>query len=152
MMNKFLLGMTMVLTTSALQAGRVADNCGCGLGRMALGEETGLLSHVAATFLNVLSGNQTFGVTSGTLDCEQAVSLVSVREVETFVAGNMDHIAIEASVGEGSYLSALADLLKIEDASKREQFFLAMQINFEQIFPGAEVSAADVTRSIVKLI
>jgi hypothetical protein len=64
----------------------------------------------------------------------------------------MDHIAIEASVGEGSYLSALADLLKIEDAAKRQEFFLSMQLNFDRIFPSAEISASDVTRSIVKLI
>lgn len=151
-MKKFLIGLTMILTATSLHAGKVRDNCGCGLGTMALGEETGLLSHIAATFLNGLSGNQTFGISSGTLNCDQATNLVSVREVETFVADNMDHIAIEASVGEGAYLSALADLLKLEDSAKRDEFFLAMQINFEQIFPGAETSAADVTRSIVKLI
>lgn len=151
-MKKFVIGLSMILTAVSLQAQTVRDNCGCGLGTMALGDETGLVSHLAATFLNGISGNQTFGISSGTLECEQAVKLVTVREVESFVAGNMDHIAIEASVGEGSYLSALADLLKIEDAVKREEFFLSLQLNFERIFPSAEVSAAEVTRSIVKLI
>jgi len=152
MKNKLLLIVSVLLASFTLNAQTVRDNCGCGLGRMALGDETGLVSHLAATFLNGISGNQTFGISSGTLDCEQATKLVSVREVESFIAGNMDHIAIEASVGEGSYLSALADLLKIEDAAKRQEFFLSMQLNFDRIFPSAEISASDVTRSIVKLI
>lgn len=151
-MKKWTMLMMSGLLAGSLQAGTVRENCGCGLGTMALGDETGLLSHLAATFLNGISGNQTFGISSGTLDCEQAVTLVTVREVEAFIAGNMDHIAIEASVGEGAYLSALADLLKIEDAQKREQFFLSMQLNFDRVFATADVTAAEVTRSIVRLI
>lgn len=137
------------LSGSLAFGGKVKDNCGCGFGSMALGEETGLLSHIAATFLNGISGNQTFGISSGTLNCEQAEELVSVQEVETFVADNMDHIATEAAVGEGAYLSALADLLQVED---RTAFYTAMQLNFDNIFTGADVHAGDVTRSIVKLI
>lgn len=145
--------MTLIVAASAsiLTAGTVRDNCGCGLGTMALGDETGLLSHLAATFLNGISGNQTFGISSGTLECDQATQLVSIREVETFVASNMDHIAIEASMGEGAYLSALADLLQIEEAN-RENFFLSMQVNFNSIFAAENVTASHGTSSIVKLI
>lgn len=132
-------------------AGKVKDNCGCGFGTMALGEETGLLSHLAATFLNGISGNQTFGISSGTLNCEKANTLTSIQDVEIFVADNMDHIATEAAVGEGAYLNALADLLQIEKA-RRPQFYTAMQLNFDRIFTGADVHADEVTRSIVKLI
>ncbi len=142
---------TSILAGSQALAGQVKDNCGCGFGTMALGEETGLLSHIAATFLNGLSGNQTFGISSGTLGCEQADKLVSVQEVEVFVADNMDHLATEAAVGEGAYLSALADLLKIETA-EREAFYTNLQLNFDQVFPGPDAQASDVTRSIVKLI
>jgi len=137
--------------TAHVSAGTVRDNCGCGLGTMALGDETGLLSHLAATFLNGISGNQTFGISSGTLECEQATQFVSVREVEVFVADNMDHIATEAAMGEGAYLSALADLLQISEED-RMTFFTAMQLNFDRIFVNADVRAEDVTRSIVKLI
>lgn len=150
-MKKMMMTLIIAATAGTLSAQTVRENCGCGLGTMALGDETGLISHLAATFLNGISGNQTFGISSGTLGCEQAIKLVSVQEVEIFVADNMDHIAIEAANGEGAYLSALADLLKI-DADKRDMFFLSMQINFSRIFPSAEVTAADVTRSIVQLI
>lgn len=153
MKNKlaFLLIAGLGLAGTQLFAGQVKDNCGCGFGSMALGEETGLLSHLAATFLNGISGNQTFGISSGTLNCEQAKQLVSVKEVEVFVADNMDHIATEAAVGEGAYLSALADLLDIQETD-RVQFYTAMQLNFDKIFPSADVHAGEVTQSIVKLI
>jgi hypothetical protein len=139
------------LTGTSLMAGKVKDNCGCGFGSMALGEETGLLSHIAATFLNAISGNQTFGISSGTLNCEQAAGMVSVREVEVFVADNMDHIITEAAVGEGAYLSALADLLQVKEGD-RARFYTSMQVNFDRIFTGPDARAEDVTQSIVKMI
>lgn len=132
-------------------AGTVRENCGCGLGSMALGDETGLVSHVVGATLNGLSGNQTFGVSSGTLNCDQFEGFVSIQEVETFVADNMDHIATEAAVGEGAYLSALADLLQVNEA-ERADFYANLQVNFDKIFTGADVHASQVTRSIVKLI
>ncbi|MCC5846087.1 MAG: DUF3015 family protein [Verrucomicrobia bacterium] len=150
-MKKTLITLLVAASASVLTAGTVRDNCGCGIGTMALGDETGLLSHLAATFLNNISGNQTFGISSGTLECEQATAMVSVKEVETFIANNMDHIVIEASMGEGAYLSALADLLQIEEAN-RGNFFLSMQVNFDRIFPADNLTASHVTGSIVKLI
>lgn len=141
----------MAFAGTSLYAGKVKDNCGCGFGTMALGEETGLCSHLAATFLNGISGNQTFGISSGTLNCEKAETMVSVKDVEIFVADNMDHIASEAAVGEGAYLSALADLLEIDEAD-RVSFYTAMQLNFDKIFTSTDVHAGEVTRSIVQLI
>ena len=143
-------GCALAATTVSAQ-GMVRDNCGCGFGTMALGDETGLLSHLAATFLNGISGNQTFGISSGTLNCDQASQLVSVEEVEIFVADNMDHLAADAAVGEGVYLNALADLLQVEDA-KRATFYADLQVNFDKIFMGPEANANGVTRSIVDMI
>lgn len=144
-----LLSATTLFTTAF--AGTVRENCGCGLGSMALGDETGLVSHVVGATLNGISGNQTFGVSSGTLDCDQASNMVSIREVETFVADNMDHIATEAAMGEGAYLTALADLLKVQD-DQRSAFYASLQLNFDTIFTGADSSAAQVTKSITQLI
>jgi len=137
--------------TQLLAAGTVRENCGCGLGSMALGNETGMVSHVVGATLNGLSGNQTFAISSGTLNCDQSEGFVSSKEVEVFIADNMDHIATDAAVGEGAYLSALADLLQIENAD-RADFYVSMQVNFDKIFTGSDVHADEVTRSIVSLI
>ncbi len=148
-MITLMVGGTALMATAF--AGTVRENCGCGVGSMALGDETGVLSHLAATILNGISGNQTFGVSSGTLGCDQSTTIVSIREVETFVADNMDHIATEAAMGEGAYLAALADLLDVKE-DQRANFFASLQFNFDKIFTGADASAAQVTRSITQLI
>lgn len=144
-----------LLATACLSAtcfaGTVRDNCGCGIGTMALGEETGILSHVAATILNGLSGNQTFGVSSGTLDCDQSVSLVSVDEVEVFVADNMDHVISDAANGQGMYLAALADLMQIELAD-RPGFYASVQDNFDTIFLASDASPKGVAVALTELI
>ncbi|MCC5847863.1 MAG: DUF3015 family protein [Verrucomicrobia bacterium] len=150
-MKNMIMMMTAMATAGLVSAGTVRENCGCGLGSMALGDETGLVSHVVAVTLNGISGNQTFGVSSGTLDCDQSTTLVSTRDVEVFVADNLDHIAIEAANGEGAYLAALADLLQIE-VDQRDNFYLSLQLNFNRIFTGENSTAANVTRSIVQLI
>ncbi|MDF3129406.1 DUF3015 family protein [Kiritimatiellaeota bacterium B1221] len=137
--------------TQVFAAGTVRENCGCGLGSMALGDETGMVSHVVGATLNGISGNQTFAVSSGTLNCDQSEGFVSTKEVEMFVADNMDHIASNAAVGEGAYLSALADLLEINEAD-RADFYASMQMNFDKIFVDSDVHADEVTRSIVALI
>src|SRR6056297_3858851 len=51
------------------QVRTVREDCGCGLGGYAIGEETGLLWKLLGTFLNGLCGNQTFAMSTGTLGC-----------------------------------------------------------------------------------
>ena len=46
-------------------------NYGCGLGSMAFEGNDGLISQVSAATTNGTSGNQTFGITSGTSNCTQ---------------------------------------------------------------------------------
>ena len=46
-------------------------NTGCGLGSMAFEGQNGLMSQTAAATTNGIFGNQTFGITSATLNCER---------------------------------------------------------------------------------
>ena len=63
-----------VISSTASMAGTVREECGCGLGGLAMGDtEATMLMAFAGTLLNGLCGNQTFGITSGTLDCDQAM-------------------------------------------------------------------------------
>jgi hypothetical protein len=115
---------------------------------MALGDqEATVLSQVAATFLNAISGNQTFGITSGTLECEPAVAVVSNKQVIEYVADNMDHLAFDIAQGEGESLDALADLMEVS-GDQRADLYAALQQSFDQIFPTADVTAEDVVAGI----
>ena len=141
------------LSLGVAQAGKVKDNCGCGLGSMALGEEEGLVSHLAATFLNGICGNQTFGITSGTLNCDQATSVVSNERLKVFVADNMDHLIMDVAKGEGASLNGLADILDVPRA-ERNDFNVKLQRNFGELFVGEgdDVSADDFVKNLDAII
>ena len=47
------------------------ENTGCGLGTMLFDGQQGIAPQVLAVTTNGTSGNQTFGITSGTLGCTQ---------------------------------------------------------------------------------
>lgn len=136
----------------AFAAGTIRDNCGCGLGTMALGDqEPTVLSQVAATFLNGICGNQTFGISSGTLECEPHAGIASNTRVQKYVADNMDQLILDIAGGRGESLNALADLLEVP-ASARTGFGATLQTNFDAIFPTSNVTASEVVQNLDRVI
>jgi hypothetical protein len=130
----------------------IRDNCGCGIGTMALGDyEATVLSQVAATFLNNLCGNQTFGITSGTLECDPATRVVRSERVREYVEGNMDHLAMDMATGQGETLHALADLMEVP-AKDRDSLFTSLQANFDNIFASEAVTADEVISGIAAVL
>ena len=134
------------------QAGTIRDNCGCGIGTMALGDqEATVVSQVAATFLNAISGNQTFGITSGTLECDPAVAVVRNERVLEYVGDNMDHLAMDMATGQGESLEALADLMNVS-STDRDALFTSLQAEFDNIFASESVTAQDVVSGIAAVL
>ena len=152
-MKKLLVILSAIAMVSAIpaQAGNVRDNCGCGLGSMALGEEEGLLSNLAATFLNGICGNQTFGITSGTLGCDQATAIVSNQQIKLYVTENMDQLALDMAAGEGNYLAALTDMMDLT-AIERVALQEKLQTNFDLVFTSPEITAEEVVLNIAQFI
>lgn len=137
---------------SALAAGTVADNCGCGLGRMALGDaRPSVLVQLAVTFLNGICGNQTFGITSGTLDCAPADGFVSNQRIQQYVADNMDRLAVDMAVGQGETLDGLADLMSVP-AEKRTDLYAKLQSRFDDIYASSDVTSKQVVINLDKVI
>ncbi len=139
--------------TGTFAAGTIRDNCGCGLGTMALGDqEPTMLSQLAATFLNgAICGNQTFGISSGTLECEPHAGMASNTRVQQYVAENMDQLIMDVAAGQGESLNALADLMDVS-ATGRADLFAKLQGSFESIFPTSEVTSMDVVRNMDKVL
>ena len=75
-------------------------NTGCGLGSMVFEGQNGLMSQTAAATTNGIFGNQTFGITSGTLNCERYKDFAYNEKVDTFVAQNMDNLARDIARGQ----------------------------------------------------
>jgi hypothetical protein len=126
-------------------------NTGCGLGTLIMKGNEGLLFQVLAVTTNGTCGNQTFGITSGTLDCDKPARFASNERLNIYVADNMDNLAKDIARGQGEYLNTLAVLMEVpEDA--RTDFYLKLQNNFSQIYPSSNVSSVEVVNNIEALL
>lgn len=90
---------------------------GCGLGSIIFEDrEYNKWEEVVVAFLNYMMGNQTFGISSGTLNCD-ADGNKKDKEMfkKAFVKRNYDSLTKEMAAGKGEHLEALATLLGCED-------------------------------------
>ncbi len=127
------------------------SNTGCGIGTMIFEGKDGLLSQICAATTNGTWGNQTFGITSGTLGCTKAPTFVSMQKLNTFVGDNMDNLAMDISKGNGEYLSTLAVLLDVP-VEERPQLYSLLQDNFSNIYTSESVTHVDVLNNLEKLL
>jgi len=141
----------MISMVGVAGANTVREDCGCGLGAMAIGEKQGVLWKLLGTFLNGLSGNQTFGMSSGTSECGKDQWIAKYDKMNIFVADNMDVLAIDIAQGQGESLDALAEIAEVP-IGERPALYAAFQSNFDAIYPTAQVSHTDVVKEIAKII
>ena len=154
-MKKVLVGAVVsIMLFSGVAFAENRANTGCGLGTIIFedapfGDTTLGQSFIVTT--NGTSGNQTFGITSGTSNCEQASSFVKNDRLNDFVVANMDSLAKDIAAGEGEALDTLAELMKITPGQKSETF-AKLQSNFSKIYTSNDVTAANVVDNIVAVI
>ena len=105
---KKILAIALLATTSSA----FADNdVGCGLGTMVWAGQSGVAPKILAATTNGTSGNQTFGITSGTLGCQADGVITSKARLSMFMGTNSERLARDMSVGQGEALNVLADLM-----------------------------------------
>jgi hypothetical protein len=120
------------------------NNAGCGLGSTIFEGKSGLAPQVLAVTTNGTFGNQTFGITLGTLGCAKTGGVVSLPEkVALFTNDNLDKLARDMATGSGETLNSLATLMGVEDQDK-SAFFNATKVHFVQIFPSENVTTEEV--------
>jgi hypothetical protein len=141
----------MVLAMASVSLAQPYGTAGCGLGSVLFGSQPGGVQIFAAT-TNGTFGNQTFGITTGTLNCGDPIWEVGnntdMQQLKQFVAHNMDPLASDAAKGHGETLDAFAELLQIP-AAERAQFASNLQMNFAHVFTSDEVVMADVIDNAV---
>lgn len=81
---------------------------GCGLGSMAIKEDSKLMQVLAATLNG--TGVQTFGISSGTSNCTESGVTMASREKEAFIEANITDLRRDIAVGKGEFLTSLASL------------------------------------------
>jgi hypothetical protein len=146
-MKKLVFAFAILALTAAPALAVPPSNCGCGLGTMVFEGQDGLISQVFAVATNSIFGNQTFGISSGTLGCDRPAAFVQNEDVNRFVSENMDNLAVDIATGQGESLDALSEMIRVP-SEKRADFNAALQANFETIYPTPQVTHDHVVEQI----
>ncbi|QIZ83293.1 DUF3015 family protein [Bermanella marisrubri] len=143
-MKKLIAGAAFAVAASS----SFASPAGCGLGTAVVFPEANeWYEHVMAATTNGTSGNQTFGMTSGTLGCEEANGPLKLARV--FMDQNMEQLAVDSARGQGESLEALTTLIGVEQADKVE-FSKTLQSNFDSIFVSTDASSEQAYSAMVE--
>lgn len=130
----------------------MADNVGsCGWGSKVFDGQSGPAPQILAVTTNGTSGNQTFGITSGTSGCTQDGTVSSTWMTAMFIDGNKNALARNTAAGHGETLDALARMIGV-DAQDKAAFASLAQKNFARIFPGSDVTAAEIQVSLREVV
>lgn len=151
-MKKWIIALGVLFILSGTSYGAtVAQDCGCGLGKVMIGDKEGLGYNLLGTFLNSLSGNQTFGMSSGTLECGKTEKIVMNQKLDIFIKDNMDNLAVDIASGGGESLNALVEIAGV-DKTLRPSLSAELQGNFDAIYPDARVSHTHVSNTIREIM
>jgi len=143
-MKKLIVSIAAVAALSSAAIAGVNSQTGCGLGSMIIKDDSSAVLLALQATTNGTSGNQTFGITSGTSGCKKTKFVMNER-AEEFVASNMDQLAKEIAMGHGESVDTLAELLAVDD---KEVFASALQANYNSIYTSQNVEMADVLDNI----
>ena len=152
---KGLVSMALVMGLAAgvaqAQEGETADSSGCGVGTILWKGQSGVAPQILAVTTNGTSGNQTFGITTGTLGCTKDGVVSPPAEVRMLTVSQLDNLAKDVARGEGETLASFASAMKVESADQ-PLLFATLKSNFTRIFPADDVSADEVLVSIQQVM
>ncbi|GAK88009.1 hypothetical protein JCM19238_5619 [Vibrio ponticus] len=149
---KKLLAVAALAATLPLSNVAMADqDIGCGLGTMIFDGKSGKVFKVLGATTNGTSGNQTFGITFGTLGCDGNGTISSSEKLALFIDGNMDNLARDIAKGEGETLATLSEVWGVQEADKAAFNTLAQE-NFAEVFKSENVTSQEVFANLNNLV
>lgn len=123
-------------------------SAGCGLGSMLFEGKNQWYEQVLAATTNGTSGNQTFGITFGSLNCDAAALVGQNERASVFVAANKNAVINELSMGRGESVSVLAELFNCEN---KAQFGATMKANYRSIVTESNMTAENIVENISRV-
>ena len=144
-MKKIIAGLVLISASSVANAGAAGGDGGCGWGNALFKGQSGTASHVLAGITNVTTGNNTFGMTTGTNGCATTGTLSYGGQ--SVVSSIMDEFSEDVARGEGEALDTVAVVYGV-DAQDRDTFAKVMHENFTTLFPSEDVTAEEMMASI----
>ncbi|HVP28732.1 MAG TPA: DUF3015 family protein [Myxococcota bacterium] len=148
-MRRFLLIASLVLLPAATA---FADpDIGCGPGTQLWRGSKGIPPKVLGATTNGSTGLQTFGISFGTLGCNQGGTVTAEMRLRRFTDANLDALARDMAQGRGETLATFAHLYGVADAD-RPAFYGFAQRHFGELFSGDDASSRDVLVSLDRLL
>ncbi|QHS10610.1 DUF3015 domain-containing protein [Sinimarinibacterium sp. NLF-5-8] len=147
-MFKFLAGAGLLVASSAAFA-VAPGGPNCGWGNMLFQGQSGIVYHFLASTTNGTSGNNTFGMTSGTNGCSVDGKLTYGGKA--MVTAMIDEFSADVAAGEGNALTAVAVAYGIDQADRAAFAELAHR-NFATLFPSESVTADQVVATLENLM
>lgn len=120
-------------------------DAGCGLGLQLLGKDG---NQILAATTNGTSGNQTFGISSGTSGCVDDGAVAQQKQVPAFIEVNKMALAIDAARGEGETLAGLAQLMGCNPSN----FGPAMKANYNKLFIDTNMNPAAIETGVRSMV
>ena len=152
-MKRFLALCSMLglLSQVALASGQ-HPMAGCGLGYLLFGHEGGKNSksmQILAATTNGTSGNQTFGITSGTSGCTVDGKVAKNVQAEVYAEINYRELSQEMAQGSGEYLNTFAAVLGVSE-THRPEFFQLVKERYEVLFPSADTGSVQMLENLMQ--
>jgi DUF3015 family protein len=141
-------GTLLLLASSSAFAVAPGGN-GCGWGNALFEGQSGPAPHVLAVTTNGTSGNNTFGMTTGTNGCTTDGKIG--YSGKSMLASVMDEFSEDAAKGEGEALTAVSVAMGVAPAD-RAHFAQLTHDNFSTIFPDQNVTADEVYTSLQQIM
>jgi len=142
-MKKILVVLSLSLMASSAFAAKYGS-AGCGLGSMVFeGDQTWWKQVLSAT-TNGTSGSQTFGISTGTSNCDSPAPL-KMSQVEAYVEANKVALANDVAKGNGE---TITNLSKVYGCDNTANFGKALKSNYKSIFSNANASSTEITNSL----
>lgn len=147
-MKKLMAFAALSLTLSLNVSAKHYQAQGCGLGSTLFTDGSSLVHQVLGATTNGSSGNSTFGMTSGTSNCELD-ALKGKRAQTVFIEANRVALSNDIARGNGDTLASLA---RMYGCTNLQNVGPALQKNYSLVFPTVEVSATQIDSSIVSVL
>ena len=148
-MKKIIAGIALISASSLANASGAAGGSGCGWGQALFDGQSGTATHVLAGITNAITGNNTFGMTTGTNGCTTSGTLSYGGQ--SVVSSVMDEFSEDVARGQGDALDTVSVVYGVE-AKDRDAFAKAMHENFNTLFPSEDVTAEELMASIEKVM
>ena len=116
-------------------------SAGCGLGTILFKGQSGKAQLILAATTNGTFGNQTFGITSETLDCTASGVVKNDKQTEVYASVNFQRLSREMAQGGGEYLNGLSALMGYSTPQQQAAVAKLAQARYEKLFPSAQTDA-----------